>query len=78
VSQGANEIHIDLITHGKKSLPRLLPNRYLGVAEEKPHLLFQVFQDHNDKVEALIGVDFTYLPGTVLVNLHPTERYNYA
>ena len=51
-------IHTDLITHGKEITAQAITNKYLGVAEEKPRNLVEVFQDHNDKVEALIGVDF--------------------
>lgn len=53
-----DQIHTNLITQGKEVTAQAITNRYLGLAEEKPHLLIEEFQDHNDKVEALIGVDF--------------------
>jgi site-specific recombinase XerD len=43
----------------------ILKNEYLGVIE-KPRLLLQIFQDHNNKIESLLGQE--YAPGTL-------ERY---
>jgi site-specific recombinase XerD len=49
--------HTVLVTDGKDITAETIKNKYLGI-EEKPNYLIDVFQDHNDKVKALIGVDF--------------------
>jgi len=55
-----DQIHSDLTTEGKDSTALTIMNRYLKLDQEveKPRMLIEVFKDHNDKVEALIGVDF--------------------
>jgi integrase len=53
-----DQIHSDLITQGRDVTAHAVMNRYLGLDEEKPRRLVEVFQDHNDKVATLIGIDF--------------------
>ena len=37
--------------------PELLKNEYLGIVE-KPRMLLEIFQQHNNEVEKLIGKDY--------------------
>jgi len=53
-----DQIHSDLITNGREVTAQAVMKRYLGMDEEKPRRVVEVFQDHNDKVAALIGIDF--------------------
>lgn len=53
-----DQIHSCLTTEGKEMTAQTIMNRYLGLDAERPRKLIEVFQDHNDKVQALIGVDF--------------------
>ncbi|MDH5412531.1 MAG: site-specific integrase [Flavobacteriaceae bacterium] len=48
----------DLILKDEIITANKVRNSYLG-KENKPILLLKIFQDHNDKVERLIGKDFT-------------------
>lgn len=50
--------HTDLVNEGKRITTEMLKNKYLGI-EERPHNLLIAFQDHNDKVKALLGNGFT-------------------
>ena len=51
------KIYQDLILKDEFITAQRVRNSYLG-KENKPILLLKVFQDHNDKVERLIGKDF--------------------
>jgi site-specific recombinase XerD len=54
-----DQIHTDLFNEGKTITAETIKNKYFGVeVVEIPHNLVVAFQDHNDKVEALIGKDF--------------------
>lgn len=53
-----DQVHTDLVTQGKEVTAQSIKNQYLG-KQETPHNLLVAFQDHNDKVEALLGKDFT-------------------
>ena len=55
-----DQIHSELVVSGKMVSAQSIANKYLGVEEEqeKPRELIEVFQEHNDRVEALIGIDF--------------------
>ena len=51
------KIYQDLILKDEFITAQRVRNSYLG-KENKPILLLKIFQDHNDKVERLIGKDF--------------------
>lgn len=53
-----DEIRSELVTDGRDVTVEAIKNKYFGV-EETPQNLLIAFQDHNDKVEALVGKDFT-------------------
>ncbi|WP_162055591.1 site-specific integrase [Pontibacter pamirensis] len=55
----------ELLQEGKPVTTETLRDKWLGV-EEKPVMLLEVFQKHNEQVEQLVGKDFA--PGTL-------ERY---
>lgn len=52
-----DQIQTELVTNGKDVTVEAIKNKYLGV-EEVPHNLVTAFQEHNDKVKALLGKDF--------------------
>ncbi|RZK60720.1 MAG: site-specific integrase [Pedobacter sp.] len=52
------DIHLKLLRSDSEISPETILNTFLG-KKEKPHLLLEVFQEHNDKLEALIGKGFT-------------------
>lgn len=52
------DIHMKLLRSDSEINVEMIFNSFLGI-QEKPRLLLEVFQDHNDKVEALIGNGFT-------------------
>ncbi|MBI6117612.1 site-specific integrase [Salegentibacter maritimus] len=60
------EIHDRLVREGKKISARIIKDIYLG-KEEKQYMLVEIFQDHNDEMEKLIGKGYT--KGTL-------QRYN--
>lgn len=57
VEDKVDQAHIDLIKAGESITTESLKNKYLGFVE-KPHTITVVFQDHNAKIEALIGNGF--------------------
>jgi hypothetical protein len=57
VEDKIEQAHIDLIKAGEVITTDSLKNKYLGVVEQ-PHTLITVFQEHNDKIKALIGNGF--------------------
>lgn len=52
------DIHLKLLRSDSEITPEVILNTFLG-KKEKPHLLLEIFQEHNDKLEALIGKGFT-------------------
>jgi len=58
VEDKVDQAHTDLFKADKEITALSLKNKFLGI-EEKAHTLLIAFQDHNDKMEALIGKDFT-------------------
>jgi site-specific recombinase XerD len=52
------QAHIDLVSSGETFTTDILKNRFMGI-DEKPRTLVNVIQDHNDKIEALIGKGFS-------------------
>src|SRR5690606_15962131 len=60
------DIHDRLLREGKKISAKIIKDIYLG-KEEKEYMLLEIFQDHNDQMEKLIGKGFT--KGTL-------QRYN--
>lgn len=58
VEDKVDQAHTDLFKADKEITAVSLKNKFLGV-EEEAHTLLTAFQDHNDKMEALIGKDFT-------------------
>ncbi|SFG58090.1 site-specific integrase [Pedobacter insulae] len=52
------DIHLKLLRSDSELSPEIILNTFLG-KKEKPHLLLEIFQEHNDKLEALIGKGFT-------------------
>lgn len=60
------EIHDRLVREGKKISAKIIKDIYFG-KEEKQYMLVQIFQDHNDDMEKLIGKGYT--KGTL-------QRYN--
>ena len=55
----AHAIHRDIIQEGKSISIELFKDRWFGIAE-KPIMLMEVFQEHNDKMEKLVGQDYAY------------------
>lgn len=53
-----DQAHTDLFNQGKEITAESLKNKCQGI-EEQPRNLIIAFEDHNDKVEALIGKGFT-------------------
>ncbi|MFO7719648.1 MAG: site-specific integrase, partial [Gillisia sp.] len=60
------EVHDRLVREGKKISAKIIKDIYLG-KEEKQYMLMEIFQDHNDDMEKLIGKGYT--KGTL-------QRYN--
>ena len=60
------EIHDRLVREGKMISARIIKDIYFG-KEEKQYMLVEIFQDHNDDMEKLIGKGYT--KGTL-------QRYN--
>ncbi|WP_373055849.1 site-specific integrase [Zunongwangia sp. H14] len=60
------DIHDRLVREGKKISAKIIKDIYLG-KEDKQYMLLEIFQDHNDQMEKLIGKGFT--KGTL-------QRYN--
>jgi hypothetical protein len=58
VEDMVDQAHTDLFKADKEIRAVSLKNKLLGI-EDKAHTLLMAFQDHNDKMEALIGKDFT-------------------
>lgn len=52
------DIHLKLLRSDSELGPEIILNTFLG-KKERPNLLLEVFQEHNDKLEALIGNGFT-------------------
>lgn len=50
-------IHDSLVNDDKRITPSRIKNVYIG-KDQKVIMLLKIFQDHNDKVESLIGRDF--------------------
>lgn len=59
------EVHRLMILNDETITSETLKNKFLG-KDERPRLLMQIFQEHNNRMEALIGQEFS--PGTL-------ERY---
>jgi len=57
VEDKIDQAHIDLIKADQEITTESLKNKYLGIEEDR-HNLLAVFQDHNDKINALIGNGF--------------------
>lgn len=55
----AHAIHRAIIQEGKSISIELFKDRWFGIAE-KPVMLMEVFQEHNDKMEKLVGQDYAY------------------
>jgi len=55
----AHAIHSDIIQEGKLISIELFKDRWFGISE-KPIMLMEVFQEHNDKMEELVGQDYAY------------------
>lgn len=60
------DIHDRLVREGKKISAKIIKDIYFG-KEEKQYMLLEIFQNHNDEMEKLIGKGFT--KGTL-------QRYN--
>ncbi|SKB55363.1 Site-specific recombinase XerD [Salegentibacter holothuriorum] len=60
------EIHDRLVREGKKISAKIIKDIYFG-KEEKQYMLIEIFQEHNDEMEKLIGKGYT--KGTL-------QRYN--
>ncbi|MCC4226782.1 site-specific integrase [Zunongwangia profunda] len=60
------DIHDRLVREKKKISAKIIKDIYLG-KEEKQYMLIEIFQDHNDEMEKLIGKGYT--KGTL-------QRYN--
>ena len=56
------EAHRRLLDTGETVTAEAVKNRYTGKAE-KPRMLVPIFQDHNNKIKALLGEEFS--PGTL-------------
>lgn len=52
------DIHLKLLRSDSEINPEIIINTFLG-KKEKAHLLLEIFQEHNDKLGALIGKGFT-------------------
>lgn len=73
VEDKVDQAHTDLFKADREITAVSLKNKFLGV-EEETHTLLTAFQDHNDKMEALIEKDFT--EGTLSkYNVPPYEQH---
>ena len=66
ISANILQIQRDLELDKKEVSAQIILNRYLGKEQSDRHTLMEVFQGHNEKCKALMGIN--YAPGTV-------ERY---
>ncbi|WP_158797510.1 site-specific integrase [Pedobacter sp. L105] len=57
IEDKVDQAHTELFKADQEITAESLKNKYLGV-EEEPHTLLLAFQEHNEKVEALLGNGF--------------------
>lgn len=57
------EIHRQLISDGKEITAEIVKDKLMGVAE-KPKLILEIFQRHNEKLRGLVGNEYAF--GTVV------------
>lgn len=58
IEKKIDRIQTDLVLEGKEVSAEAIKNKFFGV-EEIQHNLLIAFQDHNDRIEALVGKDFS-------------------
>jgi integrase len=51
----------EIINEGKILSIQELKNRWLGIAQKKPKMLMEVFEEHNQQMKALIGQEYSPL-----------------
>ncbi|MEO6522461.1 MAG: site-specific integrase [Mucilaginibacter sp.] len=57
LDRGIEKAHTDLVKEAVVITAETIKNKYLGITA-KPHYLMEIFADHNQKMEALIGNGF--------------------
>src|SRR5438309_435112 len=53
------QAHHELVESGKPFSAETIKKRFLGIEEEKPKMLLEIVQAHNDQIKRLIGLDYS-------------------
>ncbi|HWJ25212.1 MAG TPA: phage integrase SAM-like domain and Arm DNA-binding domain-containing protein, partial [Flavisolibacter sp.] len=54
-----HQVHQEVIESNKPFTVDTIKNRFLGIGEERPRMLVEIIQQHNDSIKKLIGLDYS-------------------